>query len=65
MTPDFLDYSKLEFCSLERFSFNEVDDLRAFYPDNDDDPAQSIPNLPFSLSDDDTEQDGCDDGYKE
>jgi hypothetical protein len=37
---DFLHFSKREFCSLERFSFDKAADLLAFYPDNDDDLVQ-------------------------
>ncbi|CAF1513322.1 unnamed protein product [Rotaria sordida] len=61
LTPDFLHYSKLEFCSLERFSFDKAADLQAFHPDNDDGPVQTAPNVPFSLSDDDMKQDNGDD----
>lgn len=54
--PDFLHYSRLEFCSLERFSFDKAADLQPFYPDNDDDPVQIAVDLPFSLSDDDMKE---------
>ncbi len=65
MKPDFLHYSELEFCSLEKFSLDKAADLQAFHPDNDDDPMQTARNLPFSLSGDDMKQDNDDDEDKE
>ena len=53
--PDFLHYSELEFCSLQRFSSNKAADLHAFHPDHEDPLKPS--DLWFSSSDDDDEHD--------
>ncbi len=65
MTPDFLHYSKHEFCLLERFSIDKAADLQAFYPDDDDEPVQVTSHLPFLLSDDDMKQDNDHEGKEQ
>ena len=53
MPSNFLHYSDMEFCSLERFASDKAADLQAFHPE-DDQIIRSTPFYPLSLTDDET-----------